>query len=305
MIFSFLLLLFIPSRLLPEEKPFWQFANTLYYEHMSVQVDRDVHTRDDTFRDDSISHIYERFQSFYYPEYFRSLHPDTRLIFFGVNFIYERNENYVKKVGVELQSGFGEPSKTLLVWGFGVSRQKDMVFEKSNFWNSNFFFNAGYPDDLHFYMNLENFVMWFAEDNIARSGMIEYDVAIGWKEKLPLFLRVNGSDYINQRKEVDYYKVVTLSSESVYCHLQYYGQSLDASLAYSLYESRIYKYVYLEDRGCYDGSVVSKKKYQGGGMSFNVKNLLGKHLSLNGEFYLLKGEGRFITISKIGTKVYF
>lgn len=276
------------------------FVNTFSYQLISTNLDHEWRENDKCIIEDKPSYLNERFQTFIYPD------PTTVDLFYGINFHLIRNENCLENVGFELQAGYGKSINPLFIIGFGLSYQNDLVFNSSSKYNTKTFVQIGYNDDIHCKFDFEGLV--FILPIVLDLQIFEIDLALGWKDAFPLFLRYNlehTGNLISTIYDKQYFRYIT---QKHIFHLQYYGDILDFSCGFIIYEEKYFMILEpgAEDQGYSLNSSFDKKIiYKGAGLTFNYKNFFEKKISVFATFDLLRNNSQFISIYKVGTKFNF
>jgi hypothetical protein len=171
-------------------------------------------------------------------------------------------------------------------------------------WHSGFGVKLGWNNDLHVFIDAPDIVDSVLSDSREDISGYNMDIALGWKEKLPLFLRIYGYS-----KEIDHCfpdkkNIYTIDSYS--CHIQYYGKTFWFSAGYSFNKKEI-REENLPDSSKNYNKLLEDKIYRGMGLTLNLIFCEERVLPY-GEIYVMKGaknaSGAMVS-GKIGIKIIF
>lgn len=220
-----------------------------------------------------------------------------------MNVIYSHYENYAVSTGMQFEFGFGDYKDPFISFGIGGVYQKDMVFNSSENSNIYWLFSMGYRHDIHINIDLEMKVFNGSTENQSDRTYGKIDAAIGYKKVSNFFIRWNYEESENglYYKDFEYCYTHIISL----LHLQYYGDFYGLSVGYIYNSERYDKTIYESETTPLGEIKLDYRKSHGGGLTFYANNS-DSSAELFGEFHLLADKGmNWMTISKIGFKIYF
>ena len=290
-----------------------KFANTFFIEHFSDMLYNDVRTEHKTIADEPSFYFNEKFQ-IVYPFGNKSENKSSTGCcidipsagYISYNIVYIHHENYAVSTGMQIELGAGDYKDPFISIGIGGVYQKDMVFNSSENGNLNWLFNIGYKHDIHIKLDLENKVFnGPAKDQSDRTAG-KIDIALGKRELTNFFILFHYDEFDNETYNhgtgYAYYHITSL------VHLQYFGDLYGLSLGYTYNAESYYLMTYYNtqtDRVISDTTKLDYRKSHGGGLTFYANNS-DSSAELFGEFHLLADKDmNWMTISKLGVKVYF
>ena len=226
-------------------------------------------------------------------------------LYASINLLYSHYENFAVRTGIGFEGGFGDDKNPLLSGGIFLVYLHDMVFKNGGY-DISYFINIGYKYDMHLFFDFSGVL------NDA-GGLYEYpyyynfELTLGYKEFIPLFLKIKGSEITNNDK-INYTDSIHYAYRQTMLlyHIQYYGDNFGLSIGFSEYRERYIESILNTEQTGYDYSdTIDKRHSRGGGMTFYIKNTANT-FEFFGEFHLLTDKkNNWMTIAKFGSTVYF
>jgi hypothetical protein len=226
----------------------------------------------------------------------------------SLNLFYLHHENSAIRPGIGLEVGFGNYKNPFLSGGFSLYYLHDMVFNNPQANDVSSFINIGYKDDMHLFFDFSG-VLNDAGGLHTYTQYINFELTLGYKKLIPVFLKIKGFGFTNDDK-INYTNGTQYSYEQGQIigliHIQYYGDNFGLSIGFLDYiESYTEQILNAQQSGYIDNIIIDERAYYGGGMTFYIKNT-NNTFELFGEFHLLTDKNKnWMTICKFGTTVYF
>jgi len=303
-----------------------KFANTLSIEHFSNNLYRDdIRSKHNTILDKPAFNIDEKFQIILEiagtneenkPTDICCMSIPNSVIYFGINLFYSHYENFAIRKGIGLEGGLGDYKNPFLATGISFINLHDMVFDKGNIsgigdkdstGDAGLFFNIGYKDDMHFFLDFSVSVLEYT-GLLTRTCYLNLELALGYKNLIPLFFRIKTSVFSSEDDKINYIDGIQYAHRQSFglLHVQYYGDSFGLSAGYSNNYERYNKQILNDEQDGYiDYITIDDRNYNGGGMTLYLKNT-EKTFEFFGEFHVLADKDKnWITVSKFGTTIYF
>lgn len=294
-----------------KSNPVIKFSNTVFIEHFSDILYNNVRTQHNTTGDKPSLYLDEKFQIYLlaspasndeksHSVDFGCMVPSSYL---SANFVYKYDENFAVRAGGEIEWGSGNYKNPFISTGIGLTSFNDMVFKHSQRY-PNFFLNYGHRDDIHLSFDIAGNQIVFADASEEYINSDNFDISLGYKKVLPLFLRFNlfeteTSNYNIPKEEQLIYKHVVS-----FMHLQYYGDYRGISAGYIYNKEEYNRKTYINGIRNTKGKI-GYNRSQGGGLTFYVKNS-DSSFEVTGEVHLLAdSDMNWMNISKFGVRVYF
>ena len=236
----------------------------------------------------------------------------------SINLLYSHYENFAIRTGLGFEAGFGDYRNPFISAGMSFIYLHDMVFNKGNSngridkddgFDMSSFINIGYKDDIHLFIDFSWALFGYPGYLLARTYNYSLELVLGYKELIPVFLKIKGFTLINEDNKINYTDGIQYSYEQLFSliHIQYYGDSFGLSIGYSSH-IELYRKMILDDKqtGYIDDDItVDKRSYNGGGITFDLKNA-DYTFEFFGELHILADKDyNWLTICKFGTTVYF
>jgi len=293
-----------------------RYANTLSVSYFSNYFYNNIRSKHSTILDKPAFYIDEKFQIILAEDNDNNeikttdicwMSVPNSLSYLSINLLYSLYENFAVRTGVGFEAGLGGDYKNpFLCGGISLIYLHDMVFN-NKFVDGSLFVNIGYKYDMHLFIDFSGALL----DDIGlltHTYYLDFELTLGYKEYIPLFLKIKGLLLINDDNKINYTDGIQYSYDQGIglIHIQYYDDNFGLSIGYSEYNERYNEMILNAKQDDYiDYVVIDERHSKGGGTTFYIKNT-DNSFEFFGEFHLLTyKKNNWMTISKLGATVYF